>query len=137
MSRVMRIRLTMATGAVVAALLAAGGVRADSTPSVAPALRVAANLPCSGFAGRWDSNYGPVQIDSEGAAAFGNYNEGAATLQGKIDGNVLAGTYEEGDNKGEFVLELSGDGSSFSGSWDGADGTHGEWTGTCAPPIAG
>jgi hypothetical protein len=132
-----------------AAILRIGGVDAqaadalavdpDAEPKQAEAVVANPDLPCSGFAGRWETNYGPLQLDTEGSMGSGTYNDGTATLQGKIEGRAFSGKFKEADGaEGLFRFELSKDGSSFTGSWTGNDGSPGDtWNGQCAPPIAG
>ncbi len=75
--------------------------------------------PATGFAGDWETSYGPMTLSQNGDRVQGAYLFGGARcpLEGRVDGGRLAFTYHEPSVTGQGWFELSADGLSFSGQW--------------------
>lgn len=72
-----------------------------------------------GFTGTWDTTFGKMSLTQTGDKVSGHYQMGAAnnSIQGNVEKNKLAFTYEEPNASGEGWFELSADGKSFAGKW--------------------
>lgn len=84
------------------------------------------------FTGKWFSSFGRLSLTQEGDTARGAYQHEGGVLEGTVDGEVLSGTWREGDRTGPCELTLDAAGNAFQGSWkEGADaGWRGAWAGT-------
>lgn len=114
-------------------------------PAPAAVARRTSRNGCEGFAGTWDTNYGPMWLTGSGAAVSGSYEWSGAgghrdgdTLTGSMNGNVLEGTYSQPGypearwRSGKLRFVLSADGNSFAGeAWDSNGASGGAWNGTC------
>ena len=104
---------------------------------------------CVGFAGVWNTNYGPLWMYDNGRGGIeGRYDWNPPSgprrgdrLSGNLAGNVLQGQYVQPGfpdprwAQGGFRFELAVDGNSFNGSGTSSDGgTTTPWSGTCAGP---
>jgi hypothetical protein len=70
------------------------------------------------FTGHWETSFGELVLEKEGAFLHGTYSSGgAATLRGSVEGRKLTFRYAETGARGEGWFELSPDGASFSGKW--------------------
>jgi hypothetical protein len=98
--------------------------------------------PCpQGFAGKWSSSYGSLDLRIEGSKVVGTYDYGE--VRGTLSGSVITGEWIENrslagifNGNGPLRFELSEDGLSFSGTWTrvaGFGNPRGTWTGTCRP----
>ncbi|HEV2800467.1 MAG TPA: hypothetical protein VGW12_08220 [Pyrinomonadaceae bacterium] len=92
---------------------------------------------CAPFDGTYQTDYGELKLTRNGNNVRGVYSwEGQdnSTVEGVVNGNVLAGRWTQPDGKGRFRFTLGRDGRSFTGSFttDGAPDANGEWNGTCA-----
>jgi hypothetical protein len=85
---------------------------------------------CTGFDGRWNTNFGMLTIDG----THGTYRYAGGSLSGAIVGRAFTGQWNEpGINaRGSFSLTLAADGDAFSGKWTSENGNSGPWNGTCA-----
>jgi len=93
---------------------------------------------CSGFGGRWNTNYGEVILQQSGSSVTGTYYNGTASIRGYLSGNVLEGDWVQTNGRGQLRFELAGAGGYFSGTWgrtNNSDG--GGWNGTCIGPARG
>ena len=108
-----------------AVALAAVAPQHTTAPSTRP---VSAN-----FTGRWDATFGVLTLDQQADRVTGTYEVRPGTqarIEGRVEGNTLAFTYEEPDDRGEGRFELSADGETFSGKWKSASETErNEWSG--------
>jgi hypothetical protein len=89
------------------------------------------------FAGRWETTFGPMTLNQEGALVSGAYSFAGkrCTLLGKVVGTPLAFTYQEPSAKGEGSFELAADGRTFRGTWrQQGSRAGGEWTGKRMQP---
>jgi hypothetical protein len=83
----------------------------------------------SGFAGKWNTDFGPLEIQVNGVTAVGEYGSCEGELKGTVCGTVLRGRWSQlaaegpGITWGECVLTLTGLGESFNGTWTYLDGT--------------
>lgn len=68
------------------------------------------------FAGTWDTTYGEMTLQVEGARVRGSYG-GKNAIEGSVSGRKLTFTYSEGSVAGEGTFELAADGLSFEGKW--------------------
>jgi len=98
------------------------------------------------FTGKWDTDWGGMNLLQVGNTLTGTYDYEGGKIQGTIDGNTATGTWSEAPsyqpplNAGDFIFILSADGKIISGKWrfgscdwDGdIRGTRGEQP---APPI--
>jgi len=84
---------------------------------------------CSGFDGRWDTDFGVLTI----GGTHGTYTYAGGSLSGAIVGRAFTGKWNEpGINaRGSFSLALAADGDAFSGNWTSENGNSGPWNGTC------
>lgn len=80
-------------------------------------------LPCFGeektFAGRWQTTFGPMQLEQHEDRVSGSYSMESArcTIEGQIKEGRLVFVYQEGEVAGEGWFELAGDGKTFAGRW--------------------
>jgi hypothetical protein len=91
--------------------------------------------PGEPFAGRWDSDWGALQIDVKDGKATGMYQNKQGRIEGEVsaDGRTLTGywyqapSYSLEKDGGTFVFTLSQDGRSFEGYlWKGKDRGEGQ-----------
>jgi hypothetical protein len=86
------------------------------------------------FTGRWNTNWGPMEMTQKGSQVMGHYTgQFKGIIDGTVSGNRLDFTWSQPNGehgKGYFVL--SGDGNSIDGMWgtDESDSNGGNWTGT-------
>lgn len=98
---------------------------------------------CSGFTGRWQTDFGVLTLYIRDGIARGSYqrkDERPGLLVGSVDGTILTGRWSSELGDGGARLSLGQDGRSFQGSWsqyaDRYSGA-GKWDGKClgvAPP---
>jgi hypothetical protein len=75
------------------------------------------------ISGVWNTNYGRVVLQQDGANVKGTFQYETGTIEGTITGNVLDGTwfddptYECPIDKGRLRFEFSSTGNSFTGFW--------------------
>jgi hypothetical protein len=92
------------------------------------------------WTGSWDSEWGLMDITASSTYVSGIYAWDEGRIEGELDetGCIMTGSWNEvpsrnyPDDKGNVVLTMSPDGTSFSGSWGyGPEGTgSGSWSGT-------
>ena len=93
------------------------------------------------FAGRWNTNWGLMEITVVGNKVYGHYEHDQGKIEGTLsaDGRTVEGiwseapTYKPPKDSGKFRLTLSDDGDSFTASWgygDSATGGSEIWKGT-------
>jgi hypothetical protein len=71
-----------------------------------------------GFDGLWNASFGLLRLVEEGDRVHGYYEtNGAATIEGRRDGDRLTFTYREPRLRGRGRFELAADGLSFQGEW--------------------
>ncbi|MDD3705393.1 MAG: copper amine oxidase N-terminal domain-containing protein [Clostridiaceae bacterium] len=94
------------------------------------------NLGTYSWAGKWDSNWGEMVINQNGASITGTYTHDEGRLNGTVSGEVFTGTWSESpsysppNDAGDMELTMSADGKSFTGKWRyGSEGSWGEWEG--------
>jgi len=95
--------------------------------------------PAPTFEGLWETSYGRMRLNLEGANVSGEYSYTAvSTVQGTIEGDRLTFEYSEGERKGEGWFELAEDGESFAGRWreEGSE-RWSRWRGTRITPERG
>lgn len=94
---------------------------------------------CSGFSGRWNTNYGEVILQQSGSSVSGSYYNGSASIRGYLSGYVLEGDWLQTNGSGRFRFELARDGGSFTGIWgrSASNSDGGAWNGNCAGPVRG
>jgi len=92
--------------------------------------------PATGFAGQWESNWGPMTLSQSGGRVTGSYSHDKGRIEGEVKEGVLTGAWSEApsyappDDSGRIVFRLSADGESFSGTWGyGASSDDGSWEG--------
>lgn len=90
-------------------------------------------VPGNGFVGRWESDWGAMQIDVVNGKVTGMYQRKQGRIEGDLsaDGRTLTGFWRQapsyilGEDGGPFIFTLSSDGNSFDGTiWfgQGAEG---------------
>jgi hypothetical protein len=98
-----------------------------------------------GFAGTWETDWGTLELQVEGARVTGTYNPKAGRVEGLVAGNILRGTWTQqhawasGLSWGKMELCLAPDGQSFKGTWTYTDKNApggGEWTGKRQKALA-
>jgi hypothetical protein len=78
--------------------------------------------------GAWESSFGILRLSSNGENVSGTYTfVPGATLSGRLEGNLLRGTYHEPTEdgagvQGRFAFEFASDGASFDGTWAPGEG---------------
>ncbi len=89
----------------------------------------------TGWAGAWDTTFGRLDLEQEGARVRGAYPAGE--VEGQVAGRRLTFRYTEADVAGEGWFELSPDGRTFAGRWrerGGDERAWKDWAGTRLPP---
>lgn len=71
----------------------------------------------SSWTGIWYSDNGAVVLKQDGTKVSGIYAEEKYKLEGLIQGNILKGSFAEGDDKGVFEFTMHKDGGSFTGKY--------------------
>lgn len=82
------------------------------------------------ISGKYETNNGEMTIEKEGNGYKGSYAK-SGTLEGKLDGHVLEGTWHNNGQKGLFLFEFNDDGS-FAGKYKKGIDTgamRGKWSG--------
>jgi hypothetical protein len=83
----------------------------------------------SGFTGKWDTNFGPLEIQVGGVRAVGEYGTCEGELKGTVNGPILRARWSQlaaegpGITWGECTLTLINNGQAFAGTWTYLDGT--------------
>jgi hypothetical protein len=97
---------------------------------------------CSGFAGRWQTDFGVLTLYVRDGIARGSYqrkDERPGLLVGSVDGATLTGRWSSELGDGGARLTLGPDGRSFQGTWsqyaDRYSGA-GQWAGQCLGAAA-
>jgi hypothetical protein len=86
------------------------------------------------FTGRWNTNWGPMEMTQKAIQVMGHYTgQFKGIIDGTASGRRLDFTWSQPDGehgRGHFVL--SDDGNSFDGTWgmNNSDSDGGNWTGT-------
>jgi len=92
---------------------------------------------CSGFTGRWQTDFGVLTIYVRDGLARGSYrksDERAGLLVGSVEGNTLSGRWTSELGDGGAKLTLGANGRSFQGTWSQYAGKYsgaGKWDGEC------
>lgn len=82
------------------------------------------------YAGLWETNFhNELVLSQTGNHVTGNYDGTRGVIDGTVTGSVLSGTFAWRNQTGVFRFSLSGDGKSFTGTFSGANGQGGPWTG--------
>ncbi len=83
------------------------------------------------IAGTYDSDYEEMLLNQSGDYVWGEYRNGNGTIEGIISGNIMTGTWTEGETSGRIRFEFAADGTGFSGLWGyGNDDPAADWNGT-------
>ncbi|MCC6524533.1 MAG: alkaline phosphatase D family protein [Polyangiaceae bacterium] len=90
----------------------------------------------------WWSSFGRLVFDAAGDAWRGRYEHRGGTLEGRLEGEVLRGTWSEPSQgkSGPFEMRFDATGNGFRGHWkyDGDAGWRGPWDGVlCDTPVEG
>ena len=99
------------------------GIPPGTSPPPSPVLP----NPGPSWSGKWGSiEFGTLTLSQVGKEVTGTFLRRNGKISGTMNGNTLAGHWEEldGDAKGEFVFSLREDGQSFDTRWrlDGDEG---------------
>src|SRR5215217_5225547 len=78
-----------------------------------------ASSAADGFAGSWDTTFGPMTLTQTGDKVSGSYvmDGERSTIEGRVAKNRLTFRYQEPAVGGEGWFELAADGKSFRGKW--------------------
>lgn len=91
------------------------------------------------FAGKWNTNFGVLEISIQGNKFTGHYPHDKGKLEGEMskDGTTLTGhwseapSYEAPQDKGRMIFKLNPDKKAFNGEWAyGDEKSTQEWSGT-------
>jgi hypothetical protein len=91
------------------------------------------------LSGKWRSNFGLMTLTQDGSNVSGSYTHDSGKIEGKLEGNILRGTWSESPSykaprdAGGFEFIFSDDAKKFTGKWrSGFDkqGWDGSWSGT-------
>jgi hypothetical protein len=96
------------------------GLAAIAAAAALPARSVVAQAEAQvpDFSGAWDSTYGLLEIDQNGANVTGHYSYGGgSTIDGTVSGPRLTFHYREPTASGDGWFELGADGQSLAGQW--------------------
>ncbi|MCA9938745.1 MAG: protein kinase [Anaerolineales bacterium] len=94
---------------------------ATATPSPPP---TATETPVPGvWSGVWESECSfvacaQVTLQQDGNSITGSYANGAGTLTGVVEGNLVSGQWSLGGVDGEFDFWIAEDGQTWQGNWD-------------------
>jgi hypothetical protein len=75
------------------------------------------------FTGKWDTNWGEMNLSQVGNTLTGSYDYDGGKLAGTIDGTTATGTWSEAPSyqppfdAGDFTFTLSADGKIITGQW--------------------
>lgn len=88
------------------------------------------------LAGRWETEYGVLDVVQEADRAWGTYDGGDGFLEGTVRGRRFEYRFRETSDTGHGWVEVAADGRTFSGRWrsDEADEWT-EWTGRRPQPA--
>ena len=102
-------------------------------PPPATTIQLPPPTSCQGFAGAWETDFGPLPLNVQGNRVAGSYTRPGGNIDGQINGNQLDGRWMQRDRWGLLRFVLAPDGRSFSGRWTDANGSGGgAWNGHCA-----
>jgi hypothetical protein len=126
MDRRIKIKKTLTAGLVGGFLLVAAAVAGGQTATDA-------------FAGKWLTDFGPMELAISGNDVSGTYEHGGGIMTGTVsdDGSTLLGwwsespTYQAPEDGGAVIFTLGPDGNSFTGTrWHGPSNGPGDpWNG--------
>lgn len=75
------------------------------------------------WTGIWDTTYGRMELNQFNGVVTGTFEHDGGLIRGQAFGRLLVGTWTEDpshappDDAGDFELNMSADGKSFSGRW--------------------
>ena len=97
-------------GALALFLVLAGASRADAPPSMAGEWQTF-----------WRSGQALMILSQQDDTVTGTYEPGRGKIEGRFDGRLLKGRWEQPGAAGSFLLALSGDGKTFTGRFDSGE----------------
>jgi RNA polymerase sigma factor (sigma-70 family) len=109
------------------------GASPEKGPGERTDRKVRQSASSDGFAGSWETTYGPMTLSKDGDKVKGSYEMGEqhCTIEGKVAKRRFTFTYQEPNAQGEGWFELSNDGASFEGKWrENGQEQWSDWTGT-------
>ncbi|MDD3981691.1 MAG: hypothetical protein PHT55_05765 [Spirochaetales bacterium] len=80
-------------------------------------LAAVVGLAGQGVSAVYETDFGELTIQQNGAKITGNYVIGAGRIEGTLAGRTLSGWWYQPNGKGRLVFVFSEDFSSFSGKW--------------------
>ena len=88
-------------------------------------------VPAAKFGGDWRTNFGPITFaQTRRHVVTGTYFwSGGGTVRGKVQGQVLSGTYSDGNGTGSFTVTMNPDGRAWAGAYKADSGGTGGWAG--------
>jgi MscS family membrane protein len=69
----------------------------------------------------WSGGHAVLLLNHEGSRVTGSYQPGGGAIEGEVIGLELKGRWRDGDRSGAFVIDMSGDGGTFFGHFEGGD----------------
>ncbi|MGE5236241.1 MAG: OmpA family protein [Acidobacteriota bacterium] len=87
-------------------------------------------------AGVYNTSYGLMRIEQDGARLAGCYGSSGGQLSGNLNGRVMELEWREDEGKriGTAVMVAADDGGTLNGVWFENGALHGEWSGERAAP---
>jgi hypothetical protein len=85
--------------------------------------------------GDWDTDYGEMTLEVNGANLSGSYELHGGTIQGTVAGNIASGLWKQhisdlgGERWGRFCIIMDDDGD-FEGGWSYGNKIGPPWDGT-------
>jgi hypothetical protein len=83
--------------------------------------------------GTYLTNFGPLYLQQSGERVRGCYDDGTATVVGRLDGRMMRMSWRERDGFGSAVLTVSSGGDFLNGLWYEGDELRGTWRGPRDP----
>jgi outer membrane protein OmpA-like peptidoglycan-associated protein len=87
--------------------------------------------PSVNVTGVYQTDYGPLRLQQDGGLVRGCYYDGAAQIDGSVNGRVLQAEWrqDKGKRVGTMIMVVSPDGSALNGVWFEHGALAGDWSG--------
>jgi len=90
-------------------------------------------LPPPDVGGTYLTNFGSLYLEQSGDLVRGCYDDGTATVAGRLDGRVVRMQWRESDGAGSALLTVSSGGDFLNGLWYEGTELRGRWRGPRDP----
>lgn len=79
----------------------------------------------------YNTDYGAMTLNFNGSSVTGNYTHQDGKVRGRLEGNVLSGTWTQNNGSGAFMFTFDPSFNSFEGKWNykGETSMRGGWNG--------